>query len=76
MDTCYNNSYSFSKYTTMTRGNFLYLIGIIGQTILCVKILFVHVNVFVIKLDAWHIIKILNEIITFNWYDWTNNVTC
>ena len=50
---------------TMTHGNFLYVIGMIRQTMTCVKILFVHVNVFAIILDTWHIIKILNEINTF-----------
>ena len=49
----------------MTRGKFLYLIIMIGQTMPRVKILIVHVNVFVIILDMWHIIKILNEINTF-----------
>ena len=37
----------------------------IEQTMSRVKILFKHVNIFAIKLDAGHIIKILNEIITF-----------
>ena len=52
----------------MTRGKFLYLIIMIGQTMPRVKILFVYVNVFAIILDTWHIIKILNEINTFFYY--------
>ena len=37
----------------------------IRQTMPRVQILFLHVNVFVIILDTWHIIKIWNEINTF-----------
>ena len=29
MDACYDDTYLFSKHTTMTCGNFLYLIGMI-----------------------------------------------
>ena len=68
MNTCYNDTYSFPKHLIMICGNFLYLIDMIGQTMPRVKILFVHVNVFVIILDMWHIIKILKEINTFIYY--------
>ena len=67
-DVCYDDTYSFSKHLIMTRGKFLYLIIMIGQTMPRVKILFVYVNVFAIILDTWHIIKILNEINTFFYY--------
>ena len=65
VDAFYNNTYSFSKYSIITYGNFLYLIGMIRQTMPHVQILFLHVNVFAIILDTWHIIKIWNEINTF-----------
>ena len=46
VDKCYDDIYSFFKHPTMQRCNSLYLIGMIGQTMPCVKILFIHVNVF------------------------------
>ena len=60
VNVCNDDTNSFSKHPIMTCGNFIYLIGMIVQTMLCVKILFVHVNVFSIILDTRHIIKILN----------------
>ena len=54
VDGCYDDTYAFSKHTTMTRSNFLYLIGMIGQTIPHVKIVFVHLNVFAIILGIYN----------------------
>ena len=55
VDECYDYTYSFLKHTTLIHGKFLYLIGMIMLHVK--KNVFVHVNMFVVILDRWHIIK-------------------
>ena len=58
VDECYDYTYSFLKHTTLIHGKFLYLIGMICiNNATCQKNVFLHVNMFVVILDRWHIIK-------------------